>query len=193
MATTARLTAADEAQTVRLGEALGALLEPSDIVILAGDLGAGKTTFVKGAAAGLGVSDHVTSPTFTIVHELLGRIPLVHVDLYRIDRESQLEDLGLDDLIAGRAAAMIEWGDRFPALAGQGALTVEFHYVDAAGGDAGGDAGEGGRADEGSRADVDDGLESGPDQADGGRLLEVKAVGPRAERLLDDWIARCTG
>lgn len=107
---------ADAAATETAGAALGALLAPGDVVALVGDLGAGKTTFVRGVATGLGApADAVASPTFAICHEYAGRLALLHLDLYRLDRERELDDLGFDDLLARPgAAAVIEWADRYP-------------------------------------------------------------------------------
>jgi tRNA threonylcarbamoyladenosine biosynthesis protein TsaE len=106
-----KTTTASAAETRALGERLGALLRRGDVVVLAGDLGAGKTTFVQGVAVALGVDERVTSPTFTIVHQYEGRLPLVHVDVYRLDRLGELYDLGLEDLADGAGAMVIEWGD----------------------------------------------------------------------------------
>ncbi len=101
------------------GRLLADLLEPSDVIGLVGDLGAGKTLFVQGLAAGLGVpSDvRVTSPTFALVNEYRGgRLPVVHVDLYRLEAESELEHIGLDELLEGAGISAVEWCDRFPVL-----------------------------------------------------------------------------
>jgi tRNA threonylcarbamoyladenosine biosynthesis protein TsaE len=104
-------------ETVALGRTLVALLAPPKIVLLRGDLGAGKTTLVKGIAAGFGAAaeDDVTSPTFTLVHEYRGPdANLYHIDLYRVDTQRQLETLGLDDLISENSVLLIEWGEKFP-------------------------------------------------------------------------------
>jgi tRNA threonylcarbamoyladenosine biosynthesis protein TsaE len=106
-----KTTTVSAAETRALGARLGAELRPGDVVVLAGDLGAGKTTFVQGVATALGVEERVTSPTFTIVHEYEGTLPLVHVDVYRLDRLGELYDLGLEDLGGGAGAMLIEWGD----------------------------------------------------------------------------------
>lgn len=109
-------TLADSAATEAAGAALGALLQPGDVVALVGDLGAGKTTFVRGVARGAGApADDVASPTFAICHEYAGRLVLLHLDLYRLERERELDDLGFDDMIDRRdAAALVEWADRYP-------------------------------------------------------------------------------
>lgn len=101
-------------QTEALGELFGGLLEAGDIVVLTGDLGAGKTHFTKGVARGMGASDEVTSPTFTIEMVYEGaRMPLYHFDLYRLDNADQLEDTGLYDALESDGPCLIEWGEQF--------------------------------------------------------------------------------
>ena len=104
-------------ETRQVGARLGeALLRPGDLVVLAGALGAGKTAFAQGVARGLGVTDPVVSPTFTIVREYHGRVPLSHVDLYRLERLQELHDLGFDEMLDDRVT-LVEWGDAAgPAL-----------------------------------------------------------------------------
>jgi tRNA threonylcarbamoyladenosine biosynthesis protein TsaE len=97
--------------TRALAAALGPILEPGDVVSLVGDLGAGKTAFAQGLAEGLGVAGPVTSPTFTIVQEYEGRLPLAHVDVYRLDKIQDLYDLGFDELIDDGRVTIVEWGD----------------------------------------------------------------------------------
>jgi tRNA threonylcarbamoyladenosine biosynthesis protein TsaE len=108
-----------EAATASLAERLGALVRAGDVIGLAGPLGAGKTAFVKGLAAGLGVDPRtVVSPTFTLINEHHGgRLPLYHVDLYRLDHVSDLTELGLEELVSGGGVCAIEWLDRFPDVA----------------------------------------------------------------------------
>ena len=106
-------------ETVAFGRSLAADLTPPLIVLLRGDLGAGKTTLVKGIAEGFEAAraEAVTSPTFTLIHEYRGpRTTLYHIDLYRIDTERELETLGLDDLLAPNCILLIEWGEKFPRL-----------------------------------------------------------------------------
>lgn len=102
-----------EAATRGVAAALAATLVPGDLVLLHGDLGAGKTVFVKGLAEGLDLDpDAVTSPTFTLVHEYTGgRLPLVHLDLYRLGR-TELDDIGLDPDLAQRGVVVVEWAER---------------------------------------------------------------------------------
>jgi tRNA threonylcarbamoyladenosine biosynthesis protein TsaE len=99
-----------------LGESFGRAAQPGEVIALVGDLGAGKTVFVQGLAAGLGYEGSVTSPTFTLIHVYEGgRLTLYHADLYRLDREAELEDVGLDDIFRQDGVAVVEWADKFPA------------------------------------------------------------------------------
>lgn len=102
------------AETVSLGQTIGAGLVPGTIVALTGDLGSGKTTFTKGLARGLEVPEnyHITSPSYTLVNEYPGKHPLFHVDLYRIDDPVDVEDIGLYDMLYGNGIVVIEWADR---------------------------------------------------------------------------------
>jgi tRNA threonylcarbamoyladenosine biosynthesis protein TsaE len=104
-------------ETIALGRELASQLAPPKLVVLRGDLGAGKTTLVKGIAEGFRAASHddVTSPTFTLVHEYRGPAATVyHIDLYRIDTPRELETLGLDDLMTENSVLLIEWGEKFP-------------------------------------------------------------------------------
>jgi len=106
----ASLTTKGADETIAVGQAVGSQLHVGDLVVLTGDLGAGKTTFAKGLARGLGVTQPVTSPTFTIVQEYEGRVPVAHVDVYRLDRIQELHDLGFEELLEGRVT-VVEWGE----------------------------------------------------------------------------------
>jgi tRNA threonylcarbamoyladenosine biosynthesis protein TsaE len=111
-----RFTTRGARETEAVAAALGELLTAGDLVVLSGDLGSGKTTFVKGVARSLGVRETVTSPTFTIVQEYNGRVRVAHVDVYRLDRIQELYDLGFEELFDDRVV-LIEWGDAVePAL-----------------------------------------------------------------------------
>lgn len=104
-------------ETIALGRTLAPILAPPKLVVLRGELGAGKTTLVKGIAEAFQAAseEDVTSPTFTLVHEYHGPAAnLYHIDLYRIDTPRELETLGLDDLAAGNSILLVEWGDKFP-------------------------------------------------------------------------------
>jgi tRNA threonylcarbamoyladenosine biosynthesis protein TsaE len=106
-------------ETIAFGRTLAEVLAPPKLVLLRGDLGAGKTTLVKGIASGFEAAEEqeVTSPTFTLVHEYRGpRANLFHIDLYRIDTERELDTLALDDLRANDSVLLIEWGEKFPRL-----------------------------------------------------------------------------
>jgi tRNA threonylcarbamoyladenosine biosynthesis protein TsaE len=103
------------AETEDVAAELGARLRPGDLVVLTGDLGAGKTTFAKGIARGLGVRDVVTSPTFTIVQEYNGETPMAHVDVYRLERVQELHDIGFEELLDGRVV-VVEWGEMIEPL-----------------------------------------------------------------------------
>ena len=109
---TPRLTTSEE-ETSAVGAELGTSLQAGAVVLLYGDLGAGKTAFVRGLAAGIGAAtDDVSSPTFTIVQEYPGRVVLYHVDLYRLE-EREVDDLGLEELVLGDGVVAIEWAERW--------------------------------------------------------------------------------
>ncbi len=104
-----QLTLNNSNETIALGERMAAYLRPGDVVVLNGDLGAGKTTFTKGIAKGLGIKEIIKSPTFTIIHEYQdGRIPLYHMDAYRLENGGA-EDLGLDEYFDGDGVSVVEW------------------------------------------------------------------------------------
>ena len=99
----------NETELIALGKQLGKLLEKQDVIILSGDLGAGKTTFTKGIAKGLGIDQMIKSPTYTIVREYEGRLPLYHLDVYRIGNDP--DSIDLDDFLYGEGVTIIEWGE----------------------------------------------------------------------------------
>lgn len=106
-------TSSSEADTRAIAAALASSLMPGAVILLSGDLGSGKTAFVRGLAEGLGLDpDDVTSPTFTLVHEYRGgRLPLIHVDLYRLER-AELDEIGLDQELAAHGVIAVEWAER---------------------------------------------------------------------------------
>ena len=107
-------------ETTELGRQLAAQFKPGTIVLLRGDLGAGKTTLVKGIAEGFQAAraEDVTSPTFTLIHEYRGpEVTLYHIDLYRIDTQRELDTLALDDLMTAKSVLLIEWGEKFERFA----------------------------------------------------------------------------
>jgi len=120
-------SSADE--TIALGVELAQLLTPPKLILLRGDLGAGKTTLVKGIAAALGAAepDAVTSPTFTLVHEYAGPVRVLHLDVYRFETERQLSTLGIEEMLEGENLVLIEWGEKFASLIerSDGALDIE--------------------------------------------------------------------
>lgn len=111
------MTTIAESATQACGSALAGSLEPGDVLLLSGDLGAGKTQLTKGLAEGLGVAEPVTSPTFNILLVHQGRLPLYHFDLYRLEDADQLEDLDYYAVLEGDGVAVVEWGDRFAEAA----------------------------------------------------------------------------
>ena len=120
-----RTTTADDTRDA--GAALADVLRTHDVVVLTGELGAGKTTFVQGVARGLGATEHVASPTFTLVREYVsGRVPVAHVDLYRLEREQDVIDLALDELEDGERVLLVEWGDPVADLLADERLRIEF-------------------------------------------------------------------
>jgi tRNA threonylcarbamoyladenosine biosynthesis protein TsaE len=123
-----RRTTSSEAETRVLAASMAPTLRVGDVVVLAGELGAGKTAFAKGLAAGLGVKDTVTSPTFTIVQHYEGRVPVAHVDVYRLDRLQELHDLGFDELLEG-SIVLVEWGDAIAPLLPRDRLVVRITPV----------------------------------------------------------------
>jgi tRNA threonylcarbamoyladenosine biosynthesis protein TsaE len=117
-------------ETGDLAAGLAARLHPGDWVLLHGSLGAGKTAFVRGLARGMGIDPRlVHSPTYTLVTEYSGQIPLAHVDLYRIESGRELEELGLEDLESREVIVAVEWGERLPPWAAPGAWHVEIEAL----------------------------------------------------------------
>ncbi len=106
------LRSANVERTHALGKALGELARAGDVVLLEGELGAGKTAFTQGIGSGLGVTATINSPTFTILKEYQGRLPLYHFDLYRLDEADELYDLGFEDYFRGDGVCVVEWAER---------------------------------------------------------------------------------
>ena len=125
------LRAETAAATREIGATVAALLAPADVVVLTGELGAGKTTLVQGVARGLGAEEHVASPTFTLVREYVtGRLPVAHVDVYRLERMQDVVDLALDELTADDAVLLIEWGDAVEEVLPGDRLRIELTTAD---------------------------------------------------------------
>ena len=104
-------------ETIEFARRWSESLVPNDVVALVGDLGAGKTHFVKGLLEGFGGGDEVTSPTFTLIHEYRsGRLPVFHFDFYRLNHLTEIQEIGFDDYLEENGIALVEWGDRFPQV-----------------------------------------------------------------------------
>lgn len=124
-----RITTRSDEETRRFGECLGRLLRAGDVVGLSGDLGAGKTTLSQGIGTGLGVDEPVSSPTFALVHEYAGRLPVWHLDTYRVGSLDELIDLSWDDLLAGGGVILVEWPQRIEAALPAERLDIALRYV----------------------------------------------------------------
>lgn len=109
-----RIESRSAEETLRTGAELGRRLQPGDALLLTGDLGAGKTTLTQGVAQGLDVAERPRSPTFVMATEYRGRLPLYHLDLYRVEDLGELGDLGLDEYLNGDGVTVVEWADRAP-------------------------------------------------------------------------------
>jgi len=118
-----------EEETGDLGRALARGLKGGELVLLEGDLGLGKTVFVRGIAEGLGIApEDVSSPSFTLVQEYRGgRIPMFHVDLYRIDVSDEVGTLGIEEILTAGGIVAVEWGDKLPPYLRRGAVSIQFH------------------------------------------------------------------
>ena len=119
----------NEKETFREGEKLGRTLFPGAVVALYGGLGTGKTSFTRGLASGLGISAHVTSPTFTIVNEYPGEIPLFHFDMYRLEGENELFDIGWDDYLERNGVCAVEWSAKVPGALPRNTIFVKLESL----------------------------------------------------------------
>ncbi len=121
-----KLTTHSSEETITLGEILGAMLKPGDVLAMRGTLAAGKTTITKGIAKALGVTDNITSPTFCIISEYEGaKMPLYHMDVYRLDNAEDFINLGVDDLIYGNGVSIIEWSEKIQSELPKKTITVQ--------------------------------------------------------------------
>ena len=123
-----QLESSSPRQTSRIGALLGRYAEPGDVFLLCGELGSGKTCLTQGIALGLGVEEDVRSPTFVLATIHQGRIPLYHIDLYRLDRVAEVLDLGLEEYLAGDGISVIEWADKALEVFPQPYLMVSLTY-----------------------------------------------------------------
>ena len=120
------------AETTDFGRLLGREARPGDIITLGGNLGAGKTTLTQAIGQGLNVPDncYITSPTFSLLHEYPGRIPLYHMDLYRLSSEEEIEELGFEDYLYGEGLCVIEWPERLGTLMPEERLHIELRFTE---------------------------------------------------------------
>ena len=125
---TLELATVSPSETQVLGEVLGRLTHPGDIILLSGPLGAGKTCFTQGMARGLGVSASTPSPTFMLAREYHGRLPLYHLDLYRLEF-NEIAELGLEEYLYGEGVSVVEWAEKDPGLMTSDHLLVEITYT----------------------------------------------------------------
>jgi tRNA threonylcarbamoyladenosine biosynthesis protein TsaE len=118
-------------ETFDAGKNIGKKLKGGEVILLIGELGTGKTIFVKGLAQGLGVKsdDEITSPTFTIIHQHYGRLPLYHVDLFRITNAEELYNLGLEEIMSGSNIVVIEWAEKLGAITPERCIKVFFQHL----------------------------------------------------------------
>lgn len=116
-------------QTESLGRRLGRLLRSGDVIALSGDLGAGKTVLTRGISQGAGAAGYFASPTFTLVREYPGPIPISHVDLYRLDAPREIEDIGLDEILERAGVVVIEWAEKIRHMLPAGYLWVELRFT----------------------------------------------------------------
>lgn len=112
-------------ETEKFGIQLGELLKPGDILCLNGDLGAGKTTLTKSIGIGLGVEEYITSPTFALINQYIGRMPVYHFDVYRLENADELYDLGFDEYFYGNGVCIIEWADKIDRMIPKERITLD--------------------------------------------------------------------
>jgi tRNA threonylcarbamoyladenosine biosynthesis protein TsaE len=123
------LTSGSPDETIKIGTIIGELAIPGDVLLLEGKLGAGKTCLTQGIGFGLGIDDYVLSPTFVIMRELYGRLPLYHIDLYRLDDIEESIDLGLDDYFYGEGLSVVEWAEKAISIMPRNRLLIRISYL----------------------------------------------------------------
>lgn len=116
-------------ETIEVGKKLGEILQKKDLVCISGDLGTGKTVFTKGIAKGLEINGYATSPTFTIVNEYEGKIPLYHFDVYRINNKEELQEIGFEEYLYGEGVIIIEWPEIFGNLLPTERISVDISFT----------------------------------------------------------------
>ncbi len=116
-------------QTRQLGTSIGELARPGDVILLTGELGTGKTCLTQGIAWGLNIQEYTLSPSFVIMRELYGRLPLYHIDLYRLDNIEEIADLGLDDYLYGKGFCVVEWAEKGLSIMPEECLLIEISHL----------------------------------------------------------------
>ena len=116
-------------ETQKIGVKLGEIALPGDIVLLVGELGVGKTCLTQGIAWGLGIKEYAASPSFVVMRELYGRLPLYHIDFYRLDHLEEIAELGLDDYLYGKGVCVLEWAEKGISLLPEEHLLIEMGYL----------------------------------------------------------------
>lgn len=116
-------------QTRKIGMKLGKLAAAGDVILLVGSLGAGKTCLTQGIAQGLGIDEYTASPSFVLVREYKGKLPLYHIDLYRLDKIEEVTQLGLDDYLYGKGVCVVEWADKGLSVLPEEHLLIEMQIV----------------------------------------------------------------
>ncbi|MCJ7426395.1 MAG: tRNA (adenosine(37)-N6)-threonylcarbamoyltransferase complex ATPase subunit type 1 TsaE [Dehalococcoidales bacterium] len=123
------LTTRSPEQTQEFGTRLGELANPGDVILLVGKLGAGKTCLTQGIAWGLGIKEYAASPSFVLVRELKGRLPLYHLDFYRLENLAEIAELGLDEYFYGQGVSVVEWAEKALSLLPPENLLIEMEYI----------------------------------------------------------------
>jgi tRNA threonylcarbamoyladenosine biosynthesis protein TsaE len=123
------ITTRSPEETQQFGARLGELARPGDVLLLVGKLGVGKTCLVQGIARGLGIKEYAASPSFVVVRELYGRLPLYHMDFYRLENLEEIADLGLDNYLYGQGVSVVEWAEKGLSLLPSEHLLIEMSYV----------------------------------------------------------------
>jgi len=123
------ITSNSPEETQDFGARLGELARPGDVMLLVGKLGAGKTCLTQGIARGLGIKEYAASPSFVVARELYGKLPLYHMDFYRLDNLEEIADLGLDDYLYGKGVSVVEWAEKGLSLLPPEHLLIEMSYI----------------------------------------------------------------
>lgn len=164
-------TTRNAGETENLGERLGHLLMAGDLISLTGELGAGKTVFTRGVARGLGVRDYVKSPSYTLINEYTGRLPVYHIDLYRLEGLEDIEELGYEEYFYGKGVTIVEWGEKAGPFLPEELLRVKIEVLTA--------------GSLSSETSLCKGVAPG-DEREGLRCIVMEAEGERFRRLLEE-------